>query len=1415
MKIVDLRSQSSAVTASMEDAKEALVDALLNLTWQRTSGDGAEGEVVYGAKPSVRFVSGFLLPRFEETGQEDETSDIHISTHGLDCQIVASAKGKLVVTAAFSIYVRALPSWEELTRPELELFPNIPLRKDLDTAIRDAMKQRMSVAMTNEETKPAEQRRQRRDIQQEIYRELLTEHGVEVASGDRVADAGTTPEPTDGAAETDVSGRDDADSDDSRLIAQRGYIFHNDDAAQPIDIPQKWQRLAVKLPPLFVEISDGHAVNEAVGAWTKLMRQAVVDTVGAWVKSEEGRNWAYRPTNIKPSNTTSEETWNHFLSALRTTPPLAKEIGPDLSGLALTVEFENDLRDPAVRNLRVMLENNSNEVRKRKRHRFDHAIHQVRLAVDLPAKAHRPLRLDRVEASYRFRDFLTYPAIGINCGITEARAADTLRLATSWMPRYQQPRIVPTEVKGVPTDFATPGDAQFDPGSLRPLVTAYREWITNEEKNLDPAAGVDDPDQADRERDKFRQDIANYTREARRIELGIDLLDQSFKKFREEPSCRESIPYRAWQLLNQTFREAGLARGITRWRLFQLTFVLAHVPTLASRMPEYAKSPWFDPEFDEETATLLYFPTGGGKSEAFFGLLIFNLFLDRLRGKHVGVTALIRYPLRLLTLQQAQRFLSILMRAELLRRNAAVGGSPFEIGFWVGSGNTPNKPDDPRLGAVPKLEDKKHENDDELGAAYHEANDSFNKTPKCPLCAQSTGLRRVSAGIEEEIGIYCFNKECQWNRETGRSALPFLIIDRDIYRHAPAVLLGVIDKLALIGQHPATINRVMAMFGFARWREIETGRLVMPSWPKLKEGPAANGCETLAPAYSNGREIFCDPFPSLVIQDEAHLLEESLGTFAGLFETMLEQLFVRGAVLLGNRVARSPFGPKAVRLPKVIAATATVSVPQQQFGSLYQRRHMHFPYPGTSIYRSFYAVPATPSNSARRGLAQGNPRAPEIEAPWMRLYTAIMTNGRSHTVTTVAVLAAYHLAITELWQDLLSGTRTEQVAQRLLNALTPGDPLYPFHASAIAACAKEGSGLLLTLLDLMRISLTYVTNKKGGDQVIDAFREDVAKVHKRHGRTMAQFHTRLISGGIDVAEIQEIMRQADGGLKSGDDFPELDHSLRNIVATSAISHGVDVDKFNAMFFAGMPNDIAEFIQASSRIGRTHVGFSLLVPTPQARRDRYIVETHDVFHRFLERMIAPPAITRWAATAHDRVLTSLFQAWLSGWAEQKLFIERSDTEKERAPKFDTVNDVNRLFTGNDLPGAAKDFMEFCVLALGVPGRGVNRLGAAPHPEYYDGRIRNLAKQLTDEFRTENATTRLGDYWDNSPVGQKPMMSLRDIDEAGRFVPARPFGRRRAKDGDEKDLIAEALRVVRRQRSRVGELDSEDGEGVTNA
>lgn len=1409
-KVLNLRSPATvAQKIAFEEGKEALADALLNLTWARVSGAGADGAVVYGVKPSLRFVSGFLLPRFSEDrgGQsDDETSDIHISTHGLDCQIAGKSKEHSQAEVTFSIYVRALPSWTELIEARNELFPNAPLRQEVEQQIRADMKVRLQEALDREAKKPEQERRARRVVQQDVYKALLGEHGVEISSEGVVAEDDETQGEGSDEGKEGAEGEEEARA--KHLVVLRGrYLFRRDGAAKELDIPQKWVRLPVRLEPLKIDLRDEKARQQAIATWTANTARSVRASVGEWTNSKEGKDWAYRRAVIRPSHYASEAAWDAFLYELRKTDPVIDDLVPALNAITLTVEVTDDLRDPQRQNLRVVLENNCNNVSSRLRHRFEHAIHNVSLRLTLPRAIHRPLRLDRVEPSYRFSDFLTYPAIGINCGVSEAEVGDDIVLSTNWMPRYVQPRIVPTEIEGVRTDFASLGADGFDPRELLTIVTKYREWIEMQRTGLDPGRGAASEEERQREQERFRVDLGRYAREADRIELGAGLLMTSFVAYKADQNSKEAAPYHAWRLLNRTFAEVGKKRHITNWRLFQLAFILAHVPTIASRMQEYAKAPWFDPDFDEETATLLYFPTGGGKSEAFFGLLVFNLFLDRLRGKQMGVTALIRYPLRLLTLQQAQRLLSIIVVAEFLRRSEQIGGAPFEIGFWVGRGNTPNSPKDNRLDPVPRRGDPKYKDDEKTSDDYRVVNESFNKVPKCPVCSKATGLRRIGPGEEAETGIFCFNDGCDWNRKTDNSQLPLLIVDRDIYSHAPAILLGVIDKLALIGQFPTTINRVMGMFGYARWRERTTGHLVMPSLKQLKEGAAAHGCEPIAPAYADGMKVFHDPFPSLVIQDEAHLLEESLGTFAGLFETMLEELFRRGADLLKDRVARSPFGPLPARLPKIIAATATVSVPEQQFGSLYQRRHMHFPYPGPSIYQSFYARPATAANPGRVGLGGASARAPEIEAPWMRVYTSLMTNGKNHTVTTVSVLAGYHLAVSELWADLRDVARRPATVRRLIESLSVGSPLRAFHEAALLACAGEAD-VLENLLDLFRISLTYVTNKKGGDQVIDAFREEVSKVHARHGRALPHFHVDLISGGVDVAEIQEIMRRAEGAGGVGDEMQALDDSLRNIVATSAISHGVDVDKFNAMFFAGMPSDIAEFIQASSRVGRTHAGFCFLIPTPHARRDRYIIETHDIFNRFLERMIAPPAITRWAASAHERVLTSMFQAWLSGWAEQKLFIAAASDAKAKAPIFMTVSDVNRLVT-QIMPTAAKDFMEFSVSSIGVFGRGSSAIGAAPHRDYYEAGIRDRANRLINEFRTLYDSTLLRDYWDNAAVGQKPMMSLRDIDEAGRFIATLPFGRS-TRGTDARELVSDVLRIVRRQTGRVSELDSEEGE-----
>jgi superfamily II DNA/RNA helicase len=813
-------------------------------------------------------------------------------------------------------------------------------------------------------------------------------------------------------------------------------------------------------------------------------------------------------------------------------------------------------------------------------------------------------------------------------------------------------------------------------------------------------------------------------------------------------------------------------------------------------MPEFADR--FDADRDELSASLLYFATGGGKSEAFFGLLVFNVFLDRLRGKHRGVTALVRYPLRLLTLQQARRLMRILTSAELVKLRRRVPGAPFEIGFWVGSGNTPNRAAQ-GFGGVPAITLAGYANDDGLlfppqgdteaartarrrSDRYKETLESYDKLRVCPCCGSATGMRRYpfQAG---RIGIVCFNDACAWNRENPpaphRVPLPFLLTDDTIYQRAPAVVLGTIDKLALIGQHDRTINAIVGMLGAARFMDPDNRHFHMPRGARSLTPAQDKGWTRLKPAYADGAAMFHDPFPSLIVQDEGHLLEESLGTFSGLFETAFEGILTRlGNGLLRDYVATWRPDPQSdarrPRLAKVVAATATISDPDRQLRVLYQREPLRFPCPGPGIYESFYAMPRIPLNAERQRLAALAPAYLRTEqfTPRMRSYVSIMTNGRSHTMTTSAVVSAYHVTITRLWRALVEEGRSQDAVNEMTAVLDSDDPLTPLRRQALEALVAQGNtagtGVLATLLDLQRISLTYVTNKKGGDQIIETLQTQVERDQRNEGISDLPFVTALISGGVTIAEIQEVMQRAEGSVAPGQPFPPLGESLRNIVATSAISHGVDVDKFNAMFFAGLPSDIAEYIQASSRVGRTHAGFSLLVPTPHSRRDRYVIETHDQFHRFLERMIPPPAVQRWAERAIRRAMPSILQAYLCGLVEQEIFAASSG-DKSTARTFSTAATIktwaDRHPGGN--PGAIRAATEFALEAIGIEGRGSRQTGAATHADHYRRFVEDRVREILSLFTQRSDSSKLSNFWESRQTRdmRKPMMSLRDVDAGG--------------------------------------------------
>jgi hypothetical protein len=1025
---------------------------------------------------------------------------------------------------------------------------------------------------------------------------------------------------------------------------------------------------------------------------------------------------------------------------------------------------------------------------------------QLALRVDLPSTMHRTLKLDRIEPSYRYNHYLSYPAIGFNGGVEEVVGVpDTVRLHTTWAPRFVQPRLRPLEYESVERGMRQLAGAA-DTAGLTAIVAAFRMWIEKEPTRTDPTKGTQTAKEADDEKTKFQKHLSLWKGEADAIEAGIAILNEARQHWTAPGSQANSraIPWEAWRAMNETMADlmqqklGGKDEG--KWYLFQLAFILATLPSVVTRMPEYQHR--YDAARDD-AVTLLYFSTGGGKSEAFFGLLAFTLFLDRMRGKRFGVTALVRYPLRLLTVNQAQRMAKMLAVAEKVRVKDKIGCEPFAIGFWVGGSSTPNHHGDagvrdiPLVHEVTKTEDKLAEED----RAYAAARKAWRKLPVCPFCGSETGLRRLATVQGGTIAHICQNEQCFSHREGKNTPLPFYICDDDIYALAPAVILGTVDKLALIGHSAGTLRKVLGMFGTAPWRVKSTKRLLFPAQKDLGDGAEAAACDALYPCYETGVRLFHDPAPALIVQDEAHLLDESLGSFAGLFESALDALFADLAKEQRKIGATDASGNR--RRAKVIAASATVADPERQLEHLYQRHipATQFPHPGPTLYRSFYAAPEEPDEAARRALPEDDI---ELRAKTGRFYRGIMTNGRPHTATSVMILASFHATITALMKNATSEKLEDQAwARELLLAHLSAGLTEQFLCAALTACKPEE---IATLIDLHRVALTYVTNKKGGDQVQSAEAEETRKRHVVLGLPFDHLEAALITGSVDQGQIEKTVDMTRERPKVGDQFPPLDPVLRSIVATSAISHGVDIEELNSMFFAGLPSDVAEYIQASSRIGRTHVGFSLLIPTPQRRRDRYVIEVFDIFHRFLERMVQPAAIDRWAERAVERVLPSFFQSAVCGAMALGRLMTLPDADKGKWSSLEHASQVLAVYN-KDKVAFINRVCEFIELAIGLTDN------FAPDGKgHYQRMVKEKVRLIMDELNTgPNRNTSLYAFFDSQAMLMRPMTSLRDVDEAGVIRKGSADTNPKGKPSLDHRQVMEIMDTIRKGTARAGETE----------
>ncbi|GAB1268964.1 hypothetical protein NBRC116493_22170 [Aurantivibrio infirmus] len=1387
-----LRDDSSNTQKFPSELKEAVCETLLRRLQWSVSGQGEARRELVGVSPAYKYVSGFLepikIPHMLGQLSDETTNPIHIISHGLDMEVV-SAQCMVKIKPKFSMFVRLLPTSDHLKEHKVKLSLNDEAKKSLDLLLKEAGQKYDADNIELKENDKDRFFEEKEALRLESTRKYLTKKlGLNIdesedtkpsdhdLSEDEMMSLATTSEGED--QDTSVIEDDQADTENSN-VAIEYYVFPGMKSVIPGSVVKRvrptarWLRIDIdNIPPIELDtsMSDSELID-FIDQSDRKIAESIRIKLEEWYNSDDegiqGRLWAY-PQNKKFS---SEEiqNWDNTLIELRKTFPdkydASKFSIPDLK-----IKWNIDVRK--IKNedkiaLKITLENLTDTTRSRDAEvEYQESIFLTSLEVSLPLEQHKRIKLDRIKPSYRYNKYLTYPALGINCGINHSEMDDKSIMTTTWMPIYRQPRITPIHKSDIDVSFlklSTPEGID----ELSSIPDYFNKWIEAVRKSVDPTEGVTTESQKVTEEERFKQDVNQWTLEASKIKDGIGLLKDSYKKWSKNPNTEGGFPYLAWKYLNESMNEA--AKSYDSWRLFQVCFILSQLGGISSRISEFEK--YYDKEWDE-SVSLLYFATGGGKTESFFGLLIYNLFLDRLRGKYKGVTALIRYPLRLLTIQQAQRLAKTLASCEVVKRRNNLKGDSFSIGFWVGGGNTPNSRSTvsntqvPDIDKVTKTEEERLEN-----AEYRTASEDWNKLPKCPYCQNDTVLRRFpkKAGL---IGHVCTSDagQCEWqgfHADTDIEPLPFFIVDEDIYDQVPSVLLGTIDKLALLGHHPSTIRKFMGVLGAASFFDNKTNTFFSKRLEELKDSSSK---KKVFPFFENGERIFYDPFPSLVIQDEAHLLEESLGTFSGIFETAFEAvLTILGKTNKYREVVRRIPETDQPRLPKIIAASATVNEPAHQMEELYQRSVTQFPVPGPSLYGSFYAHPKISEDSERNTLFPDNP---EFGSCTARLYATLLTNGRPHTSATVEVLGHFHLLISK-WLDELSSGQEEIINSTKMEMLEClfESPLKNIYQKYIdSASASE----IATLIDLHRIALTYVTNKKGGDQIMAAENDTASRIHEDEKLTKFKgIESKLISGALSAGEIEEVIAQAEERPAPGKELADIfdESTLRSVVATSAISHGVDVDEFNTMFFAGMPSDPAEYIQSSSRIGRTHVGCSILLPTPQRRRDRYILETHDQYHRFLERMIRPAAINRWAESALIRTLPSLIQMYFIAVVELSELINEKDSDKGKVDNYERLNSIIALINREGRIESKDRLAKFVFDCVGLN-----------HPKFAPPASEEFKKILYNELneyffdlvdsKYEEGIEGFKDFFieinaRDKAIKRMPMTSLRDVDPAGRI------------------------------------------------
>lgn len=815
---------------------------------------------------------------------------------------------------------------------------------------------------------------------------------------------------------------------------------------------------------------------------------------------------------------------------------------------------------------------------------------------------------------------------GHNTSVDWGKSNDFQYITTEFLPEQETPRIgyKPSKfVGGKVTDridesvlsmkrlstLSSLSDEEILE-ELKSFIDSYGIWIDEKQIDLDCDSEV-----SEKERELLTKQLNGCRKDFQRLLRSLELLNKdkaAMTAFRvmntsmfmqlyhgikvKEINKDNPVPFIP-DVNNESFYRLLSEEHDYKWRSFQLAFVLLNIDGFVKPvLNEAIAKDVFETGWPErnELADLVWFPTGGGKTEAYLGIIAFCIAYRRFtKGvKSTGTTVIMRYTLRLLTLQQFQRATLLICALETIRKNKFLIPNNFKlgekdritIGLFVGEGTLPNKWDS-----------NNSQNAKGIKQLFYDVQLKINNNEKvatvlphdnCPWCGGKLFINsdfpnlhpnplKDSFGTKDHssFNINCNSIGCSFYEEFGNheNSLPFRLFDEDIYLNPPTLLFGTVDKFA------AFANKVATQTGS---KKEDSRRLL-----------GVRHDHNVLP-------------PELIIQDELHLLLGPLGSAVGLYEKGLDELCI--------------YEENGIKIrPKIITSTATTRNTDKQIFALFNRRAEIFPKQGITCDDSFF------SYYERK----------EGQYDSWRKYVGVLPVGKTQVWTQlrIASLCLVHRLIYLKQQFSLEELIRSNVnnSKNVLN--------YYHTVLSYFNSIKEVGKTQSQLSHYLPGDVNLITKNTSPWSFLDNL------LRKNREINYSELTGRLTSEEIKT-NLSLIERNWSLTSREKNNTGKNSNPPEYVISTNMISVGIDVARFNIMIINTMPRNIAEYIQASSRVARSEHGVVFTVHHPFRSRDLSHYQRFKEFHEKFYSYVEPISVTPFANKALESYL-ALYLAFI--------------------------------------------------------------------------------------------------------------------------------------------------------------------------